>query len=309
MERNDIHRPSVINPSEYTFVCFDYLGGSDLGALLMLKQHHEIYAAHEARTGGKQSNHEHGGTCYVCGARASYLTVWYHEFSNTYIQTGEDCAQKMDMSYDESDMNYFRKQVRTALEAVAGKSKAEAVLTEAKLDRCWDMYTNVDNYLTKATSFERPYLKAEEHTITDIVGKLVRYGSISDKQISFLHSLLNRIDNRAVNRAVIEGQRAAAQEAAAPCPTGRMVVEGIILGMKTTETNWGPETRILVQHETGYKVWGTRIACFEKGERVRFTATVEPSKDDIKFGFFKRPTKPERFVDGEWKDARINSDF
>jgi hypothetical protein len=28
-----------------------------------------------------------------------------------------------------------------------------------------------------------------------------------------------------------------------------------------------------------------------KGKRVSFVAAVEPSKDDQKFGFFKRPTK------------------
>jgi hypothetical protein len=31
----------------------------------------------------------------------------------------------------------------------------------------------------------------------------------------------------------------------------------------------------------------------DKGDRVRFTATVTPSNDDAKFGFYKRPTKAE----------------
>jgi hypothetical protein len=28
-----------------------------------------------------------------------------------------------------------------------------------------------------------------------------------------------------------------------------------------------------------------------KGKRISFTAAITPSKDDQKFGFFKRPTK------------------
>ena len=42
----------------------------------------------------------------------------------------------------------------------------------------------------------------------------------------------------------------------------------------------------------GWKVWGTyptKLYDAEKGDTVRFVATVEASEDDAAFGFFKRP--------------------
>jgi hypothetical protein len=66
-----------------------------------------------------------------------------------------------------------------------------------------------------------------------------------------------------------------------------------------------------VVSDAGWSVWGsvpkallgswewvdgdpvTTNAPVEIGDRVRFTATIEPSEDDRLFGYFKRPTKAE----------------
>jgi|SRR5215831_4343584 len=92
-------------------------------------------------------------------------------------------------------------------------------------------------------------------------------------------------------------QRAAEAAAAAPVPvsTERMVVEGTILTIKEVIGHFGPQIKMLVKHSTGWKVWGTmpaRLAA-DKGDTVRFEAKVEVSKDDPKFGFYSRPSKPE----------------
>ena len=136
--RTDIHRPSAVVPEDYDFVAFDYIGGSDLGAILMLKVEKERFLAHMKQTGGKFSNHEHGGSCYICGAFACYLCTFYHAKSNAYIQTGEDCARKLDMSY--GDMNAFRRVIGDAREAQAGKKKAIALLADAGIARAWELY-------------------------------------------------------------------------------------------------------------------------------------------------------------------------
>lgn len=322
--RTDIHRPSVIKPEEYTFVCFDYIGGSDLGAILMLVEQRRIFQEHMKKTGGRFSGHEHGGSCYVCGAFACYLCTWYHAASNTYIQTGEDCAQKMDMSY--GDMNAFRRAIANAREAQAGKKKAIAILGDLGLMSAWELYTQeypkhtaecgvlghscsqytecmlcngacrnrVDTSCNCGFDARaRAWDGWEERTIRDMVSKLVKYGDLTEKQVNFVKNLLAKI----LQRPIIAAQRAAEAEAAAPVPTGRVIITGRVLAVKVQERptyyhgDAGFATKLLVQSLTGFKVWGNQFMNAQKGDLITFTATIQPSDKDPKFGFFSRPSK------------------
>lgn len=287
MARKDIHRPSAINPSEYSFVAFDYIkiGGSGniLADCAYLQEQRRIKQEHFSRTGGKYSTHEHGGNCMICGSvNAIYTATFYHEPSNTYIRAGSDCTDKLygSAGYSDAAFNIFRKNIQNALEAHAGKKKAQAILAQKDLSRCWSLY------ISESTE----HFKYEEMTIRDIVGKLVTYGSISDKAMGYLGTLLSKIDNR----TEIEAQRKAEHDAAADCPSGRIEIVGKVLTVKTPD--WAEDSafpvssKILVQTDSGFKVWGSRTANFEKGQRVAFRATVTPSQDDPKFGFFKRPS-------------------
>jgi hypothetical protein len=237
MTRTDIHRPSVINPDDYQFVSFH--SHHDDYVVNLIEQ--ERFRAHMSKTGGKFSDHNHGGSCHVCGAHAMTVAQFHHVPSNTYVQTGEDCAEKL---------------------------------------HAWDIYNG-------GIDFDP---KWEENTICDIVGKLVRYGSISVKQKSFLSNLLDRI----ADRPRIAEQRAAEEAAASPIPvTGRVAISGTVLSLKGQETMYGYVTKMLVQHDDGWKVWGTvplALAEVEKGYHVNFTATITVDSNDPKFGFFKRPS-------------------
>jgi hypothetical protein len=95
------------------------------------------------------------------------------------------------------------------------------------------------------------------------------------------------------SRKATEAAKAAEKAAAADCPTGRIEITGKVLTIKSQETMYGWATKMLVEHATGFKVWGTLPSnlTVEKGDTVAFTAMVEPSKDDAKFGFYSRPTK------------------
>lgn len=291
--RTDIHKPSAIKPEDYTFVAFQYYGGSDLGAILAMKVERERLAEHMGRTGGKFSGHEHGGLCHVCGqSNISYATVFYHAPSNSYIITGEDCARNI----ESQDMTAFRRAIQSGLEAQAGKQKAAAILAEAGLSAAWELYSVTIPALRAEAQkqFEidgNPrgnFLPYEELTIEDMVRKLVKYGSISPRATDYLKTLLGKI----AERPALEQKKAEEQAAAADCPTGRVEIIGTVLGFKEKE-GWGGrmETKVLIQAESGFKVFGSRFASIEKGDKVRFTATVQPSKDDSKFGFFKRPAK------------------
>ena len=102
---------------------------------------------------------------------------------------------------------------------------------------------------------------------------------------------------RAANRAKAKAKRQAAQ----PVPTGRILVSGKVLSTKIKDSQWGLQWKMLVEDERGFNLWGSVPKSIinedvdgcglSRGDLVTFTAMVEPSKDDNKFGFFSRPTK------------------
>lgn len=291
LTRTDVHAPSRIKPEEYEFVAMEFVKIETLGDAEFLRLERERLRAHMARTGGTYSTHEHGGNCMVCGSvNAVYTVLFFHAPTNSYVRMGTDCAEKCEIG----DPERFRR-FRTAVEALrlarAGKLKAKGILAEAGLEAAWTLY-------------EAPTAAGrEEATVRDIVGKLVRYGSVSDKALGYVGALLGRIERR----PAIEAARAAEREAAAPCPTGRVTVTGTVISTKWVSngfrrSRWDPaETlKMLVKSDTGFKVFGTApsalLGAELKGARVTFSAMVEPSKDDPKFGFFKRPTSAARLA-------------
>jgi hypothetical protein len=277
--RTDSHRPSAICPDDYSYVACEHIKTEgDPGLCDYQIGQREVIKAHMARTGGTYSRHEHGGNCHVCGSvNLIYSILFYHEPSNSYIRVGEDCAEKLEMG-GTREMSAFRAAMRNALEAQAGKRKAQAVLAEAGLSAAWEIsQTNTHGY--------------EENIIRDIVSKLIRYGSISVNQGAFIGKLLVKIDERAVKAA----QRQAENEAAAdfPVTSDRIEIVGEVLTTKLQESDFGSVWKMLVKHETGWKVWVTCPGNPAKGDKVRFFAKLQPSRDDSKFGFGSRPTKFE----------------
>jgi hypothetical protein len=289
--RTDVHRPSAIDPEAYEFVAVTYIGGSelDLGEQLELVYQRKVFNAHRDRTAGVLSGHRHGGTCHICGAHALYLAIFYHRGSNSYIQSGEDCAAKLDMGQPEA-FNAARQSIADARACIAGKRKAQAVLADCGLTEAWRLYENYQG---------APY-GGDEATAFCIVDNLVRYGNLSDKQIAFLKTLLYRL----VNAQEVAAQRAAEKAAALPCPVGRQMVELTVLKTEVRDSMYGVQIKMTGKHADGWLVWGTVPASLElfedsagyqrglkRGDVVKFTATIERSDRDEKFGFYKRPSK------------------
>ena len=127
-------------------------------------------------------------------------------------------------------------------------------------------------------------------TMLEMVGKLIRYGNLSEKQVAFLRTLLDRM----ARRNVIEAERAVEKAAAAPVPSGRQVVTGEVLKVEVRDTGYGEQLKMLVKASPGFLLWGSvpsGINGVSRGDRVTFSATLQPSDRDPKFGFFSRPTK------------------
>lgn len=296
MKRTDVHKPSNIDPKDYEFVgqeCFKIEGLGDCAYVL---QERLKIKEHMDRTGGTYSSHEHGGNCMVCGSvNATYTVLFYHSKTNTYVRMGTDCATKCDMG-NEADFRSFRTGIKNALEFKAGKEKAKAILEKEGLSKAWSLYSDM---MMISGSWDG--IPKEEQTVTDMVGNLVKYGNFSDKQVSYLKVLLNRIDTRPVREAKIQAERAAAKD----CPSGRVGISGVVLSVKMQETDFGSIQKMTVKAEDGFVVYGTVPSSLgiltvgndqrllQYGDLIRFVATVTPSDKDTKFGFFKRPTNAE----------------
>ncbi len=300
--RTDQHRPSAIIPADYNFVAFDYIGPSMFGEWQSLIPEHRRFREHMARTGATFARHDHGGTCHICGATAFYICKWHHPKSNTYIVTGQDCAEKLGMG-DPAAFRVFREAINAEREHKAGKQKAARILAEAGLQAAWDLYVGDEGrdgqVVDKPTSI-----------IFDVCSKLVKYGSVSDKQIELLRKCMTwrtEAASRAANRAAEDAAAADVPQAA-----GRTTFEGTVIALREPDP-WGPypSWKMLVKHATGYKIWGSRPAAISevaRGDKVRFVAMISRSDKDSKFGFFSRPTKAEIIEHAEDHEAAPETD-
>lgn len=91
----------------------------------------------------------------------------------------------------------------------------------------------------------------------------------------------------------------ATQEAGpvAACPNGRETVDGVVLSIKSYESDYGIQYKMTVLDDRGFRVFGSvpsslrYESSFEIGVRIKFSGDLTRSDDCASFGFFKRPTK------------------
>lgn len=129
MPRNDQHRPSEIDPTQYVYFGWDYYGSSegDMGYVLLLRDERLRQAEQRMQHGYKPTKHEHGGTCGCCGAMAMHVVIYRHLPTGDLLTVGETCSDKMG-SGDKALFRKLRKQLKDALARKAGKAKAHALL-------------------------------------------------------------------------------------------------------------------------------------------------------------------------------------
>jgi len=224
----------------------------------------------------------HANKCGCCGQRIKYSAIAKHIPTSKVVAIGRICAKKIDSL----------KRYGSLIEG-ASVALSERILCEHREQEFRKLHPEAIEALDWAkTGLNR--------VASDLLEKLRRYGSLSDKQVSFLIGIHQRdVANRA--------------SATATAPTGRASVEGTILSVKEGEVQGKYKTfrfKILVDIGGGVRVWGSAKGEWnyhailgrtptgdavepQKGQRVKFTATFEPSEKDPLFGFFKRPSKWE----------------
>lgn len=122
----------------------------------------------------------------------------------------------------------------------------------------------------------------------------------------------------ALRKVVVrEAEKVAAKAALPALVEGRRSVAGKVVSTKSFESDYGTAYKMLVELEDGTRIFGSIpsnlwnevefLGAYRKsvwnetdgvmtklvGMELTFTATIEASKDDKNFGFFKRPTKAE----------------
>lgn len=273
MARTDIHRPSVIKTEDYVLIGFKYIGPSDFGGI---GDDRVQILEHMKRNGGKYARHEHGGTCSVCGAYAHTLGVFWHQATNTYINAGEDCAAKMDMGEDIA-FRSFKKRVAAGLEAARGKARAQKVLADNGLQAAWEIYTgNVDGW--------------EENTIRDIVGKLIQYGDLSEKQVGFVAKLLAKIPAREAEKAARAAANAGSQHVGT---AGKREVFALNIDwVKGFESDFGMTYIHGLRDAAGnIVIYKGSTVLGEKGQQITVKATVKAhgDREGVKQTVISRP--------------------
>jgi hypothetical protein len=109
--------------------------------------------------------------------------------------------------------------------------------------------------------------------------QLTARGSLSDKQISLMRQLMDRLDHT--------------DEVTADVVTGDSVqIIGTIIASGWKDTQYGSRQVMTVRDDRGFTVWGTQPAAISSavaGDRLTLTAQVTASDRDTTFGFIKRP--------------------
>lgn len=304
-KRTDCHSPSNIIPENYEFVVVRTREDDEFG---FGGEAVRMFNNHRLRTGGVFSDHNHGGNCHVCGAWMIDYAIFYHQPTNKYIQTGLDCAAKIEHGHEDD----FR---RIAILRRANAKKMAAINTACEYLNQHDLLNFIETLYTDGNiggkiinhdqtnpwnqflgidigdlpQSEIEYLSRQFWIMTNMVESLIKYGW-SDKQLNYAKKLTN--DLKDVPTTV---QKKLEQRTTTPdCPIGKVKVIGVVVIMKSVEVFYGYERKMLVQSDEGWKVWCTvpsSISDIAIGERCEFMCTLTQSDKDSKFGFGKRPTK------------------
>lgn len=310
-QRTDVHRPAVLDPADYAYVgeCDAHVG-DEYSFAFDWQRYAELTG--QAELAGNDSRDAEGirwatvlhasgeGGCDHCGQRGiRYWTFFLHLPSGEVVQVGGECARVLGAESREVAAQRAEMQRRQVAEEVKAWREAD------------ERHERVFELLMAAQDAAGGTGGGGNEFMDSLYRQLTRKGCLSEKQVE----ACLRGEERRQQRAEEREERDAHLPAPAAVVTGRIEVTGWLLTTKTQESDYGSTLKMLVMDDRGFKVWGTcpggiideayemaREAGLSEGGvvgalragmkvRVRFTATVERSKDDETFGYFKRPTK------------------
>lgn len=282
-ELRDRIRPANFNPADVQVVgaldtrapAFDAAALFGLPADMydmVIAEYAELRAAWIARNVELFGREYPGSSCEHCGAHIRWAAIVRYLPTGQHFIVGETCAdERMSLTNrHDHDMRMLRMSIE------ARSEKMRLLSARAHFAR---------NFPAEAAYLfddARPY----NNFIDDLRSKLLRYGSLSDKQVA----CITRNITRDADRAAKQAERAANS---GPAPTGRVEVTGTIVSVKWVENDFGGTLKMVTRFENGSAAWVTAPAKLvnpKVGDVVTYTATFTPADDDPSFAFGKRPT-------------------
>lgn len=279
-KRSDIHSEANFVPEDYVFYnCYDAHPDYPMGDF-WLEMKREVISAVLSRNGSIHPL----GSCALCGhVHLRYVNVFTHVPTDKLICVGQSCAYGR-MEMDSSEFDRFMRIVK--VNRAAAKAEGAGAAWRAN-------NTDLVVFFTE----ELPTWKFYSlNFLNSLAGQVKSKGKLSGFQTDAARRCMINGRPHEAKAATRDADRATEKANAVDCPEGRMVITGEIVkldskaGYAYNTVRWV----MTVKDDRGFVLWGTQPASLshaEKGDRVQFTATIERSDQDAKFGFFKRPSK------------------
>lgn len=307
--RNDIHRAASADFDPANYDCFGVFDLATGAADYVPDNRVEVVSGLVAK-GWSFAGAPHGsGQCSHCGTRIRYGALMGYTETKGLLWIGETCLDNR-FSLDLAEFQALREATAAKREASKSGERLLAQLIEQPAlvwaSYAWniaaagsvyetDEYSNY-SYAKPGTSWEdRTRFGEKTSTLSDMWNRFVKYGTLSEKAYGYLQKILVWQSEAEARLVAQQAEKDALVSTGVAHIAGRQVIEGVVLSTKQVEGQFGFTTKMLVQADNGLKFWGTMPASVnaEKGDRVRLTGTVEPSKDDVLFAFYSRPAKAE----------------
>lgn len=237
------------------------------------------------------------GTCDYCGTGiANVYTI--ADSTGKKFDVGSECVRHTDDKELIRRVAETKKEKEAARRRTLARKRAEAERTARKAKAVEDRKQTLADHPELAEIVEAVETGDDrvdgEGFIRDIVAKLNRWGTLSEKQIAAVVGAWNR---------KLEWKAKRAEEEAEPkgdAPVGRVEVHGTILSVKWKYTDFGWVAKMLVKLTNNAKVY---VTCPDdilgqsndedlrdlRGLGIRFRAAFTVSRDDKSFAFGSRP--------------------
>ena len=270
-----VHNPTNFEPSDYAVV--DYLDnkrpqycGGDVDAY---REDIKMWEADmRAVLGADWIKKIH--RCVHCGnGNVRWITAVKHAPSGETVVFGSDCTERLGFAN------------KVAFKLALLQSRADTQAKNFKLYQAKVAFLAANPAIADALVRINEPVHARNSFAKDVLGKLAVYGSLSARQIECVLSSMQRDIERAASQAV------EAVEPKGDAPSGRADVSGVVLTIKTQESDYGSVTKMLLKLDNNSKVWLTvpAGADLNRGDRCTVRATFTVSNDDKSFAFGKRP--------------------